>query len=64
MFSSHKRSRRAIRQSLVALATIALLPTTTGAMANTLAESMGLTTCSRLLRRRPNRLRGKRAVAV
>jgi len=28
----------------VALATIALLPTTTGAMANTLAESMGLTT--------------------
>lgn len=43
MIRSRKNSRRAIKQSLMVLATIAVLPTTTGALANTLAESMGLT---------------------
>lgn len=42
MPTSRKRSRKTIKQSLMVLAAIAMLPTTTGALANTLAENLGL----------------------
>lgn len=38
-----KSGRNSIRQSLIILATIAVLPTATGALADTLAENIGQT---------------------